>query len=131
MSTSEKRASPEQIHLRLPVGLARIVRYEAESMELTDASFVRHILAMTYHEVDPADVLPTKRRRKQNAMPSMELIEISALRESVAEMGGTLRQVAGLSRRSGRTANHQAIEEMLPLIKGYLAVLDDLKKVMT
>ena len=30
-----------------------------------------------------------------------------------------------------RTANHQAIEEMLPLIKGYLAVLDDLKKVMT
>lgn len=130
MSKSENRALPAEIHVRLSVPVARALRADAEQLDLSDASMVRHILAQYFPDVDPMEVEPSKRRRRQKPSPSLELREISALRESLAEMGGTLRQVAGLSRRAGQTASHQAIEEMLPLIKHHLAVLDDLKKVM-
>jgi hypothetical protein len=128
MSNSENRALPEQIHLRLPSGLASVVRREAELLELTDASYVRHILAKTHHDIDPVDVLPSRRKRQQNKSPSLELVEISALRASVGHLVGTLRQVAKLSRIDGKTDVHQEIESILTRVQDVAVALDECKK---
>jgi hypothetical protein len=128
MSKSENRALPEQIHLRLPVGLAGVVRREAEKLELTDASYVRHVLAKTHHEADSADVLPSKRKRPQNKNPSLDLVEISALRSSVGHLVGTLRQVAKLTRKDGESVIHSEIESILTRIYDVAGALDECKK---
>lgn len=128
MSNSENRALPEQIHLRLPSGLAGVVRREAEKLELTDASYVRHVLAKSHHEVDPDDVLPSRRKRPQNPNPSLDLVEISALRASVGHLVGTLRQVAKLSRLDGKTDVHQEIELILTRVQDVAGALDECKK---
>ncbi len=125
---SEVRALPAQILVRLPERLARIIRHDAEDSEISDASAVRRILVAHYRGAQPDDESPTKRAKPPHPAPSVELFEISRLRESVGELGGTLRQIAGLSRLDGQTANHAEIEALIPQIKEIARALDEFKQ---
>jgi hypothetical protein len=130
MSKSENRKLSEEVHLRISIPLARALRSDAENMDLSDASMVRHLLTRHYKDIEFDDAITTKRYRKQNPTPSIDVIEIARLREVVAELGGTLRQIAGLSRKDGQYANHAEIENILPRIKQTIEFLDDLKEVV-
>jgi hypothetical protein len=130
MSKSENRALSAEVHIRLSPELARVLRVDAENLNLSDASMVRHVLARHYRDIDLDDITNTKRYRKQNPNPSPEMVKVAQLREVVAELGGTLRQIAGLSRKDGQHANHAEIETFLPRIKQTLDFLDGLKEVV-
>jgi hypothetical protein len=124
---SEKRHLPAQILVRLPERLARIIRHDAEDSEISDASAVRRVLVAHYQNAEIEDEAPTKRAKPPHPARSIEFLEISRLRESVGELGGTLRQIAGLSRLDGQTANHAEIEEILPRIREIARALDECK----
>jgi hypothetical protein len=130
MSKSETRKLSEEVHIRLSVSLARALRSDAENLDLSDASMVRHVLTRQYKDIEFEDNITTHRYRKQNPNPSPDMVEIARLREVVAELGGTLRQIAGLSRKDGQHINHAEIENFLPRIKKTLDFLDDLKEVV-
>lgn len=125
---SEKRQLPLQINVRLTERLARIIRRDAEASEISDASAVRRVLVAHYRDAELHDEAPTKRAKTPHPAPSVELLEISRLRESVGELGGTLRQIAGLSRLDGQTANHAKIEALIPQIREIARALDECKQ---
>lgn len=114
--------------MRLPEHLARIIRRDAEGRDISDASRIRQILVAHYRDAEPEDEQTQKRAKPPNPAPSIELIEVSRLRESAGELCGTLRQIAGLSRTSGNFELHGEIEPLIPELKAVVSSLVELKK---
>jgi hypothetical protein len=125
---SEKRQLSAQCLVRLPERLARIIKHDAEDNNISDASIIRRILVTHYKDSDIEDEQIYKRAKPANPAPSIELIEVSRLRESAGELCGTLRQIAGLSRVSGNFELNGQIEPLLPELKAVVASLVELKK---
>ena len=125
---SEKRQLSGLCTVRLSEHLARIIRKDAEESDISDASRIRQILVAHYKDADTDDEQTQKRAKPANPIPSIELVEVSRLRESAGELCGTLRQLAGLSRVSGNFELNGQIEPLLPELKAVVASLVELKK---
>ena len=98
---SERRRIADQVLVRHPVGTAAAVRSEAHAAGLTAAAWIRQQLVGLLG-ADPADAVPVAALPPPRPRPTIDVIAVAQLRESVGEAVGTLRQVAGLDRaRSG------------------------------
>ena len=91
---TETRRLMAQLNVRVPVDLLAEIRMAATLTGITDAAWVRALVAQTLDSSSP--VTPPTRRSRAHATP--DVIAIARLREAVGEAVGTLRQVAGIDR---------------------------------
>lgn len=119
----------ERLTLRFPVDTLAHVRADAEAAGLTDTSVVRGIVAARYGQA-PACAAPVRRYRAARPRPAPDVVEVARLREVVGELGGTLRQLAGLSREAGHGALWAELEVTLPRVRSVADDLDCLKAAM-
>lgn len=94
---TEKRVLTGQVLVRLPSGTADAVHASAVEAGLTDAAWIRRKL-VDLLGTDADDAIPTATLPAHRPAPTMDIVEIARLRESVGEAVGTLRQVAGIDR---------------------------------
>jgi hypothetical protein len=128
MPNTHNKKLPAHVNVRMTDDMANMVRQIAIAKNKSDAGVVRKIIADSFKDIDiHVEAVPVARRRVSRPAPEAQTLAIAALRETLGELSGTLRQVAGLSRKDGHAANHQAIEELLPRIRQGANFLDDLK----
>ena len=99
---SERRRIADQVLVRLPPATAIRLRAEAASAGLTAAAWTRGRL-VDLLGTDPVEAVPVPARRPPRPRPTVDVVALARLRESVGEAVGTLRQVAGLDRARGGT----------------------------
>lgn len=124
-SGTERRRLAGQVLVRLPAATATRVRAEAETARLTGAAWIRRLLVDRLGEA-PAEAAPVRARRPSRPAPTVDVIAVAGLRESVGEAVGTLRQVAGLDRSRGG-ARLAEIDAALDHLLAAVVMLDDAK----
>jgi hypothetical protein len=97
---TERRRLTGQVLVRLPADLAARLSAAAAAVEVSDAAHVRALLAREL-AADAAEAVPVRRARPPRAPRPDWLAQLDAAREVAAEINGTLRQIAGLSRAAG------------------------------
>ena len=112
--------------VRLTRPVAAAVRREAEARGLADGALARAIIAERMGDA-AQDAVPVRRYRESRTPPTVDVQEVAQLREAVGELGGTLRQLAGLTRRAGHAAMHEELEATLPRIRAVADALDHAK----
>jgi hypothetical protein len=126
---TEVRQMSRSVYVRLPKDLAVRLAAEAKGAGLTDAAMVRQVLTVTLVDADPADAEPVRRYRRRPGWrpPSRFFLEVSKLRESLAETCGALVKAAIYSREDGRAESHAEIEAALPTVRRLTIEIADLK----
>ena len=124
---TERRRMDQAALVRLPADLARRAADAADARELSLAAWLR-MLAAEAIQVAPQEARPTRPRMAVPPTPPEIVREVAQLREVLAETHGTLRQVAGLKRRSGATgAELVELNALIDRLKADVGALDDLK----
>ena len=129
MSTSTRRALPDQALVRLPSGVAGRIASLAAAEGVTGAAWSRRVLVAAAG-ADPADAVPVPARRAPRPPAPAHVIEIARLRESVAELAGAMVRAAVLARTDAATVLHAEIEQALPGVRTAVRALDRLKRSM-
>ncbi|MDE8346704.1 MAG: hypothetical protein POH28_11115 [Acidocella sp.] len=98
---------------------AAVLRY-ASADQVSAATWLRHLIA---------DALNISRGPVTTwAHPPELVLEVSFLREVVAELGGALVQAVVVARKDGRVVEHEEIEALIPRIKSAALALDKIKE---
>ena len=122
---TEKRQLLAQLNVRLPQTVLLAVKQQASAAGLSDAAWVRHQL-MTTLAAQPVDATSVPSRRRSRPAPSVDVVAVGRLRESLGEAVGTLRQVAGLDRGRGG-ARLAEIDDSITRLMAAAKSLDDTK----
>jgi len=117
---SEKRKLAGQVLVRLTEAQQQAVAAHAQAAQVTAASWLRLLIADAV-SVDPGP-------RTTRAVPPEIVVEVTQMRELLAEIGGALVQATIAAREDGRHAEHQRIEALLPEVKAVVRDVDQLKE---
>jgi hypothetical protein len=116
---TETRKLTHSALVRMTAAQHRAVLAAAEAYQISVATWMRHLIAAGC-KVDPGPVTI-------RAIPPPVILEITRLREVVAELGGVMVQASIAARQDGRDVEHDKIEALLPAIKDAAASLLTLK----
>lgn len=115
-----------QVLVRLPSGLAAVVRREAKAGNVTDASLIRNVLVQHLPDADPQDAQPQPRARQPYKAPPGIVHDLMRAREAAAEATGVLVRVAVRTREEGLHALHAEAERSIPIARRAALELQDL-----
>ncbi len=122
---TEQRRLMAQLNVRLPRDALVVVRRQATAAGVSDAAWVRtRLIALLGAE--PMAAVPVRTRRPPRPAPTVDVVAVARLRESLGEAVGTLRQVAGLDRGRGG-ARLAEIDDAITRLMAAAKSLDDTK----
>lgn len=116
---TETRKLTHSALVRMTAEQHQAVLAAAEAHQISVATWMRHLIAAGC-KVDPGPV-------SIRAVPPPVILEITRLREVVAELGGAMVQASIAAREDGYDVEHAMIEALLPHIKDAAASLLNLK----
>lgn len=124
---SEKRQLEKSLAVRLTPSVYNAVVREAERLEITSASVIRMMLDEKY-SLDNEHFPVVKAYAKRRPLPEQDVIELSRLREAVAELCGSLVYSSMKARVEGEERFHADLESIIPAVKQSVLELDALKR---
>ena len=126
---SERRKTVAQVLVRLPAELDDALATAAAAAGLTPPAYVRSLIARDIG-ADPADALPTPKRKGRARLAAADVLAVNDLREVVAELGGAMTAAAIDTREQGLPVLHAEIEALIPGIKAAARDLIALKQAL-
>jgi len=124
---SNKRRLTSQYLVRMTDNMMHAIEADARQQNITASSLIRKMLDEKYSG-DTEHFEPVKAYRKRQPLPDQDVIEVAKLRESIAELCGSLVHNSIRARSEGDTRFHTELEDIIPLVRKNVLQLDRLKK---
>jgi hypothetical protein len=115
--------------VRLTDDLVPVVEAGAARTGLTPPAYIRSLIAAD-GGTDPADALPTPKRKGRTRLTSDDVLAVNRLREVVAELSGSMKVAAVDTREQGIPILHDQVEALIPGIKAAVRDLIALKQAL-
>ena len=113
--------------VRVPEALGAALDARAQAERLTTGTVARRALVVAL-DGDAMHAVPVRRYRPSNPAPTLDVVALADLRHVTGELNGTVREVAGLSRKAGAVAVWHEMEKHLPRLRALIEALDDMKE---
>jgi hypothetical protein len=125
---TEKRVlNGGQVMVRLPPALAQAVRAHATAADLTEAAWVRRLIADAVGAA-PVEAVPVRPYQQAKPLPSADVVRLAGIQEVLAEATGALKKSAIFTREQGASQTHALLEGLIPIYRQHADDMRALKK---